>query len=254
MKLVLNNHKTYFNHKAIISEEIKKSNFILIFVSFIKASGLSEIISQLNGQDVKVICTSELNITEGEALLKLLENENTDCRLYNPANGVFHSKVWYFENDAYTSCLIGSANLTYSALQDNFETSILIESSDTNALKEKFKSIFEETWQKCLKINKDLINGLIESQKQREKLLSSIKEEVEVSSKKIEAYGKNGWYLINNQWKMTDELLSYLQKVCLEIDKQERIDCKTDEVFFQYEDLKNLMAKNPHRRQRERAN
>lgn len=71
-------------------------------------------------------------------------------------NGVFHPKIYIFWNSTYWEALVGSANLTLSALTNNTEAVILISSSDesTPFLKEEVFKLIDRYWLDAVPMDK----------------------------------------------------------------------------------------------------
>lgn len=73
-------------------------------------------------------------------------------------DGVFHPKVYLFENDPKDwECIIGSPNFTKSAFKDNTETAILISNNDIDSDKsyKDIKKVIDDYWDKSKQISKD---------------------------------------------------------------------------------------------------
>lgn len=120
----------WHNGKKILcalSEELETCEAFDFSVAFINDSGLACILQKLDylaSQNIKgrILTTNYLNFTSPGSLSKLLEFPNIEVRVYT--KGGFHPKGYIFKQSNYHSIIIGSANLTASALSQNQEWSI----------------------------------------------------------------------------------------------------------------------------------
>ena len=127
-----------------------KCNRALISVAFAQQTGVEDIASQLMALKTKVDVYVGIrnDITSGQALLALLK---TGVNVYAVDTGttaiLFHPKVYFVACDETATSLIGSANLTFSGLNNNIEasTKILLQNSDEDdaAYIEKVYSLFD---------------------------------------------------------------------------------------------------------------
>ncbi|MGL5695279.1 MAG: phospholipase D-like domain-containing protein [Peptostreptococcaceae bacterium] len=75
----------------------------------------------------KIITSTYLNFTDPKALDKIKTFNNIDLKIFvtNKETG-FHTKVYIFENEENYKVIIGSSNLTQSALKSNIEWNVEI--------------------------------------------------------------------------------------------------------------------------------
>ncbi|MFT4693566.1 MAG: superfamily II DNA or RNA helicase [Francisella sp.] len=116
----------------------------VISVAFITLSGVMcilEALHQLNLKGIKgsILTGCYLNFTEPKALDKLLEFENIELKVLTNEN--FHAKGFFFRKDDNWAMMIGSSNLTQSALTINNEWNIFFQ---TNANQEIYQQIIAE--------------------------------------------------------------------------------------------------------------
>lgn len=119
-----------------IKENIEKCNKIIFVVSFIMDSGIKLIIESLKKAiekdcKIEIFTTDYMSVTEPIALYRLLTqlNDKADIFIYNPDQlNSFHPKAYFFEmeNDI-SELIIGSSNLSKSALVTGVEWNILLE-------------------------------------------------------------------------------------------------------------------------------
>lgn len=133
-----------------ISRELKECDEFWFSVAFITTSGLAvlqSLFKELEEKGIKgrILVSQYLNFTQPEALRKLLSLTNIETRI--AVSGNFHSKGYLFKKESYYNLIVGSTNLTASALSTNKEWNLKISATSesfiiSHALKE-FKAEFE---------------------------------------------------------------------------------------------------------------
>lgn len=121
------------NEKIIgtLRRELEECDEFIISVAFITESGVTMILEQLrslNERGVKgqILTGDYLTFTQPKALKKLMEFENIDVRLVSEEK--FHAKGYFFRKKDIWTMIIGSSNLTQTALTTNFEWNLKINS------------------------------------------------------------------------------------------------------------------------------
>lgn len=90
----------------------------------------------------KVVVGIHFYQTHPNFIKEFIDNEKIKFKT-NP-NGIFHPKIYLFQNNENNwECLIGSANFTKAAMQNNSEIMVHIKSNDTNA-HEVYKKTIKE--------------------------------------------------------------------------------------------------------------
>ena len=114
-----------------IREDIRNSSTIYILSSFIMRSGIDVIYNDLkfalqNGADVKVLTGDYLYVTQPQALLKLLtlQSDNLEIRLWQSNGIAFHPKSFIFKHREEGTIIVGSSNLSRSALTTGVEWNV----------------------------------------------------------------------------------------------------------------------------------
>ncbi|MCF6139192.1 phospholipase D-like domain-containing protein [Pseudalkalibacillus berkeleyi] len=83
--------------------------------------------AKIRGVEGQIITSTYLNFTDPKALTKLREFENVDLRVFVTDRHVgFHTKAYIFEYKDYYKVMIGSSNITQSALKSNVEWNVEI--------------------------------------------------------------------------------------------------------------------------------
>ncbi len=133
---------------SAINRELRKCKSFEFSVAFITDSGITPFCHFLkNHPDVtgRIITTDYLQFSEPRALKKLLELKNVECRVYTKA--AFHTKGYLFHNDEGSSLIIGSSNITNTALFYNKEWNVNITSGDEdNQIIEQTEKEFNKMW------------------------------------------------------------------------------------------------------------
>ncbi|MFD1039355.1 DEAD/DEAH box helicase family protein [Virgibacillus byunsanensis] len=114
-------------HKQLL-EDIQNSSTIYILTSFIMKSGVKVIYDALqdalnNGADIKVLTGDYLYVTQPKALARLLdlEGDNLEIRLWRSNGIAFHPKTYIFKHQEEGAIIVGSSNLSRSALTSGVE-------------------------------------------------------------------------------------------------------------------------------------
>lgn len=141
--LVTGRNQQYLLHE--IRDALKSATNIEIAVSFIRMSGLSLIIQDIEDamnsevRDVKLsLLTSDyMNITEPHALkrLMLLKERGADIRIYESKQATsFHLKSYICSEDILISAraFVGSSNISKTALTDGIEWNYRIDYPNDN--------------------------------------------------------------------------------------------------------------------------
>lgn len=159
-KLIIND---YSKGNKVLNEIISELNMceeFLISVAFITTSGITpllETFKNLNNKGVKgkIITTDYLNFSEPKALRKLLEFPNINIKLYSKEN--FHTKGYIFKHTDHYKLIVGSSNLTQSALTKNKEWNIKISSLEEGSLTDGVITEFYTLWDDAEELTLDWI-------------------------------------------------------------------------------------------------
>ncbi|MCB2300111.1 DUF3427 domain-containing protein [Clostridium tagluense] len=148
-KLIVNDYSKGSKVLSDIVAELMKCNQFMISVAFITSSGVTPLLETLkylekNGIKGEILTTDYLNFSEPKALKKLLEFSNIHIRLYSKDN--FHTKGYIFKHSDHYRLIIGSSNLTQTALTKNKEWNIKISSLEEGSLTEEVLTEFKSMW------------------------------------------------------------------------------------------------------------
>jgi len=138
-----------------------------ISVAFITTSGVACIIEQLKeleaaGVQGRILTSTYLNFTQPEALRRLLQFRNLELRI--ETKKAFHSKGYLFELDnGGFDLVLGSSNLTQSALTTNIELNIKLEALKfQDELIQDYQTDFNEQWEQATVVDESFIKSYIE--------------------------------------------------------------------------------------------
>jgi len=129
-KLIVNSDKG-----NLLRELVKSMNECVRFyfsVAFINFSGLQLLLDPLKeaeqkGIKGKIITSTYLNFTDAKALEKIKEFQNVDLKVFVTDKEIgFHTKAYIFEYQDSYKVIIGSSNITQSALKSNIEWNVEI--------------------------------------------------------------------------------------------------------------------------------
>jgi superfamily II DNA or RNA helicase len=137
-----------------VRRELASADAVDILVSFVKWNGVRIIRPELaafaarNPGRLRVLTTTYMGATEPEALENLAEL-GADIRVsYDTRATRLHAKAWLFHRDSgYSTALVGSSNLSPSAMLDGCEWNVRLSAVDNGTILEKFKATFEQYWQ-----------------------------------------------------------------------------------------------------------
>ncbi|MEC1178675.1 DEAD/DEAH box helicase [Metasolibacillus meyeri] len=157
-KLLVN--KRHENVLSTISQELKTCHTFIFSVAFITEGGLAtlkSILQDIHKKGIKgrILTSTFLNFNQPKMFKELLKLENVEVRLSDIKG--FHSKGYIFEHANYYSLIVGSSNLTDSALKTNFEWNIFLTSLENGEVIHHFKNQFEETWDAATPLSQEWI-------------------------------------------------------------------------------------------------
>lgn len=122
------------NVKKQIIEGISTSSTIYILTSFVMKSGVAVLRPYLldaakRGADIKICTGDYLFITQPEALdeLCLPQYENVEVRIWKSKGNSFHPKAYIFKDEHNGTFVIGSSNMSKSALTTGVEWNLVME-------------------------------------------------------------------------------------------------------------------------------
>ncbi|MEJ2250146.1 MAG: DUF3427 domain-containing protein [Candidatus Lokiarchaeota archaeon] len=142
---------------SLVSEwkkEIKSANRINLIVSFIRWSGVRQIIKDLReftdkeNRYLRIITTTYTGATEIKAIQELSKLNNTEIKVSYETNRTrLHAKVYMFErNSGFGTAYIGSSNLSNVAISSGLEWNIKVSEYESEEIFNKCIGTFETYW------------------------------------------------------------------------------------------------------------
>ena len=174
-ELIINEKAKFMNFFVHLKNELMTCKKFYFIVSFIKYSGIQLLISTLDelealGIQGEIITSVYLNITDPKALSKLLSYKNIKVKIYNNSNESFHTKAYLFEKEKYHTCIIGSSNISQSALYSAEEWNVKLTDNDFFDIYNQSFNQFQKLWNsnEAIGLTEDFI-GKYEEYKEKNK-------------------------------------------------------------------------------------
>lgn len=136
-QLYYNNKEENVKFLGPLIRELEQCDNFWMSVAFVTTGGVATIINTLialaeKGVPGKVLVSSYLSFTQPDALRRLLQFKNIDLRI--AIEGSFHSKGYLFQTGEFYNLIIGSSNLTATALCVNKEWNLKVSLMPDSAL------------------------------------------------------------------------------------------------------------------------
>ena len=123
------------------------------YVSFIKMSGMNQIIGALKeaagrGCKIRVLTTTYLGVTEMTAVDRIAGIDGAEVRIsYDPRSTRLHAKAYMFRRKTgFDTAFIGSSNLSKAALNEGMEWNVKMTSEDVPQVLRRIGHMFYEYW------------------------------------------------------------------------------------------------------------
>ncbi|QXP64613.1 DUF3427 domain-containing protein [Polaribacter sp. HaHaR_3_91] len=132
---------------STIIKELEKCESFYISVAFVTTSGVAALINTFKtlddkGVKGKVLVSQYLNFTQPEALKRLSQFNNIELKIVTKENS--HSKGYIFKHAGYYNLVIGSSNLTSSALSTNKEWNMKVSARNSSSIVDKVITEFQD--------------------------------------------------------------------------------------------------------------
>ena len=152
-EFISNDYKKGKKVLVSIENELRKCDEFSISVAFITKSGITpllQILKELEEKNIpgKILTTNYLNFSEPEALSKLSELKNIELKMFctNDTTGGFHTKGYIFREQEIYKIIIGSSNMTLSAITKNREWNTKIVSTSQGKMANEILEEFNTLW------------------------------------------------------------------------------------------------------------
>lgn len=152
-QFVSNNYRE--GHKVIssIEDELLSCDGFAISVAFITMGGITPLLQtfrelEQRGIPGKILTTDYLMFSEPKALRILSEFKNIEVKMFVTPNAKegFHTKGYIFKKEEMYRIIVGSSNMTLSALTTNREWNTKIVSAEQEEYAQNVVAEFEQLW------------------------------------------------------------------------------------------------------------
>ncbi len=152
-QFISNNYKQGKKVLSSIEDELLVCDQFQISVAFITMGGITPLLQTLKELEKKgvkgeILTTNYLNFSEPRALEKLNGLSNITLKMYDvEASGDgFHTKGYIFRKDEIYRIIIGSSNMTKTALTSNREWNTRVVSTEQGEIAQSVVAEFNELW------------------------------------------------------------------------------------------------------------
>ena len=147
-RILVNDREKATDVLSALKAQLKNCERFDFSVAFITSSGVQALVQILNalreeGIPGRILTTTYLNFSEPDAIRKLAEYPNIEMRVYQ---GSMHAKGYFFKQGEINTVIIGSANITQSALTSNKEWNILLHSFSDGDVYQAVRAEFDALW------------------------------------------------------------------------------------------------------------
>lgn len=145
-----------------LRKELKSCDEFIISVAFITEGGLAlilEELKELENRNIKgkILTGDYLNFTEPKALKRLLNYKNIELKILSKEK--FHAKGYFFRKDNLWTLVVGSSNLTQTALTINFEWNLKVNSLENGKIARDILSSFNDIFERLPKLDLEMIEN-----------------------------------------------------------------------------------------------
>lgn len=159
-ELILNSKEKGKKVLTTIEKELRSCDEFWFSVAFLTSSGFATLANALKeleekGVNGKILVSQYLNFTQPEALKKISQLKNIELKIMT--KGDFHSKGYLFKNNDIYNLIIGSSNLTQSALCTNKEWNLKVSASSSSELIYQTIEEFESEFKKATPVTREFI-------------------------------------------------------------------------------------------------
>lgn len=152
-QFITNNHRQGVKVLTHIENELMHCDEFAISVAFINRSGfveLSQTLKELERRDIKgrILTTDYLCFSDPAALDRIAALKNIELKMYrvDDAGVGFHTKGYLFKESGMYRIIIGSSNMTQTALSTNMEWNTQLVSTEQGEMARSIVNEFETLW------------------------------------------------------------------------------------------------------------
>ena len=159
-ELLTNDHKKGKKVLTTIIRELQTCDEFWFSVAFITTGGVAVLMNTLielekNNIKGKILASQYLNFTQPEALIRIKKFKNIELKI--ATKGEFHSKGYLFKKDGLYDLIIGSSNLTQTALCSNKEWNLKISATDESELINQAVAEFQKEFDTAQEVTADYL-------------------------------------------------------------------------------------------------
>ena len=159
-RLIYNNYKEHIKVSHELELLFKSCDSFELSIAFIADSGLAalkECFDYLRDHHIpgKIITSTYLGFNAPSMFKKLLKYNNIEIKIFEGKG--FHPKGYIFHKDNQTDIMIGSSNLTQSALAENQEWNLFFYSNTQKDIVLKVEEEFDKQWKQSISLTKEWI-------------------------------------------------------------------------------------------------
>ncbi|MCD7824982.1 MAG: phospholipase D-like domain-containing protein [Clostridiaceae bacterium] len=179
-QFISNNYKQGKKVLSSIEDELMVCDQFQISVAFITMGGITPLLQTLRelerkGIEGEILTTNYLNFSEPKALEKLNNLSDITLKMYDveAAGDGFHTKGYIFKKEEIYRIIIGSSNMTRTALTSNREWNTRIVSTEKGEIAQSIVEEFNELWNSVYSLDYE---EFYENYKERYKIIKKQRE------------------------------------------------------------------------------
>lgn len=185
--LLVNDKKENKKVLSSIIQGLNQCDEFWFSVAFVTTSGVATLIETLitlqqKGIKGKILVSQYLNFTQPEALKRLIQFKNIELKI--AIDNAFHSKGYLFKRKYNYDLIIGSSNLTATALCTNIEWNLKISATPESHIIENAINEFQSEFEKAVKVDKHFIENYEILYKKQVDYSNLVKKELTLSNQK----------------------------------------------------------------------
>ncbi|WP_312470316.1 DEAD/DEAH box helicase [Neobacillus sp.] len=161
-KLIVNSDKGNLLRELVKSmSECERFYFSVAFINFSGLQLLLDPLKEAENKEIKgkIITSTYLNFTDAKALEKIREFNNVELKVFVTDKEIgFHTKAYIFEYKDTYKVIIGSSNITQSALKSNIEWNVEIIAKENGRFIQDVLKEYEYLWNMSEEADQDFIS------------------------------------------------------------------------------------------------
>lgn len=151
-----------------ITKRLKECDYFEFSVAFISESGLAvlkQILLNLKNKGVKgrIITSTYLGFNDPKMFKQLLSFTNIEVRIFEQEHCGFHPKGFIFHKGEHRDIIVGSSNLTQTALESNQEWDLFFTSHENGELAAQVSAEFNIQWELSTPLTNEWIDNYKET-------------------------------------------------------------------------------------------